>query len=307
MKTEDIKLFHRVVETGSLVEAADILNLPKSTLSRRLQQLEDELKVKLFHRQSRSMTLTASGSHFYEKSTAMMAELEQTMFELTDAKSELTGHLRILIAPIPEMLNITRAIFKFMDANPSISVEIMVSAEPQDMIRNNIDLAFMLEDSFNENEMVARHVINEAVEFFASPEYVAKYGLPTNATELLEHNTVLFRYPNGKIFNEVPYSDEVTFKLNGNICVNNLEVSLEAALCGRGITILPTPYCQEYLDSNQLVRVFEDMPPYRGKCFLVYPSRRYISLAAQRFIDHVLVVMAGCDKNDSGLGNSVCS
>lgn len=75
MKTEDIALFHRIVETGSLVEAADILNLPKSTLSRRLQSLEDELNVKLFHRQSRTMTLTASGSHFYDKTTGMLATL----------------------------------------------------------------------------------------------------------------------------------------------------------------------------------------------------------------------------------------
>ena len=201
MKTEDISLFHRIVETGSLVEAADILNLPKSTLSRRLNGLEEELNVKLFHRQSRSMTLTASGSHFYDKTTSMMSSLEQTVAELTDGKSEVSGHLRILIFPIPELLQITQGIFKFMDLHPGITVEFIVSAEPQDMIRNNIDLAFMLEDSFNENEMVARHIFSETVYFFASPEYLKKAGSPQTPDEISDHNSILFRYPNGRIFN----------------------------------------------------------------------------------------------------------
>ncbi|MBR9728781.1 LysR family transcriptional regulator [Shewanella intestini] len=288
MKTEDITLFHRIVETGSLVEAADMLNLPKSTLSRRLQQLEDELKVKLFHRQSRSMTLTASGSHFYDKSLQIMTSLQQAVAELTDKQTDIDGHLRILIFPIPELIYITEAILSFMDINPSITVEVIVSAEPQDMIRNNIDLAFMLEDSFNENDMVARHIIDEPVIFLASPAYLAKAGRPIKAGELSEHNLILFRYPNGKIFNEVPFGINETLKVTGNFCVNNLEVCLAATLSGRGISMMPLTYCQQYIERGQVVRLFEDVPPYVGKCFLVYPSRRYISLASQRFIDYVM-------------------
>ncbi|MCC4833896.1 LysR family transcriptional regulator [Shewanella sp. 10N.7] len=299
MKTEDISLFHRIVETGSLVEAADILNLPKSTLSRRLQALEDELEVKLFHRQSRSMTLTASGSHFYDKTTSMMSELEQTLSEITDEKAEVAGHLRILIYPIPELMQISQAIFQFMDLNPSITVEIIVSAEPQDMIRNNIDLAFMLEDSFNENEMVARHMLSETVHFFASPEYLKKAGYPETPCDVSEHNSILFRYPNGRIFNEVPFGQDMTLQVKGNLCVNNLSVCLEAALAGIGIAMMPMPFCQDYVDSGQLEMLFKDTAPYEGKCYLVYPSRRYISLASQRFIDHMLVVLEDCSQTAS--------
>ncbi|WP_394497292.1 LysR family transcriptional regulator [Shewanella sp. ENK2] len=294
MKTEDISLFHRIVETGSLVEAADILNLPKSTLSRRLNGLEEELNVKLFHRQSRSMTLTASGTHFYDKTTSMMSSLEQTLSELTDAKSEVSGHLRILIFPIPELLQITQGIFKFMDLHPGITVEFIVSAEPQDMIRNNIDLAFMLEDSFNENEMVARHIFSETVHFFASPEYLKKAGTPKTPEEVTHHNSILFRYPNGRIFNEVPFGQDMTLSVKGNLCVNNLSVCLEATLSGRGISMMPLPFCQEHVESGELEMLFKEVAPYEGKCFLVYPSRRYISLASQRFIDHMMVELENC-------------
>ncbi|GIU16369.1 LysR family transcriptional regulator [Shewanella colwelliana] len=297
MKTEDIALFHRIVETGSLVEAADILNLPKSTLSRRLQALEDELNVKLFHRQSRAMTLTASGSHFYDKTTPMLATLEQTLSELSGQEAQVAGHLRILIFPIPEILHITHAIFEFMDLNPELTVEIIVSSEPKDMIRNNIDLAFMLEDAFNENEMVARHIIDETVHFFASPEYLERAGKPLTPEELPAHNSILFRYPNGRIFNEVPFGKEKTLSVTGNLCVNSLGTCLEATLMGRGISMMPLPIAQEYVENGKLVMLFEDVEPYEGKCFLVYPSRRFISLASQRFIDHMMLALETCIQN----------
>ncbi|MGO1191190.1 LysR family transcriptional regulator [Vibrio casei] len=259
MKTEDIALFHRIVETGSLVEAADILNLPKSTLSRRLQTLENELKVKLFHRQSRTMTLTASGNHFYIKTTKMLATLEQTMSELTGQESEVSGHLRILIFPIPELIWITHIIFDFMDQNPEITVEIIVSAEPQNMIRNNIDLAFMLEDAFNENEMVARHIFNEKVHFFASPKYIENTAIPITIDELPNHNSILFRYPNGRVFNKVPFEEGKILSLKGNLCVNNPETCLEATLMGRGISMIPLHFAQESINNGKLEMLFKEV------------------------------------------------
>ncbi|MCL1048606.1 LysR family transcriptional regulator [Shewanella abyssi] len=288
MKTEDIALFHRIVETGSLVEAADILNLPKSTLSRRLQALENELNVKLFHRQSRAMTLTASGSHFYDKTTSMLASLEQTMSELTGKESEVSGHLRIMIYPIPELIRITHIIFDFMDQHPDLTVEVIVSSEPQDMIRNNIDLAFMLEDAFNESEMVARHIFSEKIHFFASPEYIKNSVIPLTPEEIPNHNSILFRYPNGRIFNEVPFGQNRFLSVNGNLCANNLVTCLEATLMGRGISLMPLPFAQEHVESGALEILFKEMEPYEGKCFLVYPSRRFISLASQRFIDFMM-------------------
>lgn len=294
MKTEDIALFHRIVETGSLVEAADLLNLPKSTVSRRLQSLEDDLNIKLFHRQSRSMTLTASGSHFYDKTLSILGALEQTMVELTDTEAEIAGHLRILIFPMPELLAIANGIFEFMDHNPELTVEIIVSAEPQDMIRNNIDLAFMINDSFNENEMVAREIFNEELHFVASPEYLAKAGVPVLPEDLEQHNSILFRYPNGRIFNEVPFGNDMTISVKGNLCLNSIQLCLEASLTGRGIAFLPTELTREYVERGELTTLFEDIEPYMGKCYLVYPSRRFISLASQRFIDHMMSALERC-------------
>jgi DNA-binding transcriptional LysR family regulator len=295
MKTEDIALFHRIVETGSLVDAADMLNLPKSTVSRRLQALEDDLGIKLFHRQSRAMSLTASGSHFYDKTLLLLADLEQALSEITDTEAELSGHLRILIFPISKLMNIVSGIFDFMDRHPKLSVELITTTEPLGMIRHNIDLAFMVGETFSEVDMVARPIVSESLHFFASPEYLAKAGTPKTPSELDQHNSILFRFPNGKTFSEVPLVNDVMQAVKGNLCTNSVQLCYEATLRGRGIGYMPVSLCEEDVKQGRLVTLFEDIEPYQGQVFLVYPSRRFMSLASKRFLDYMFEVMENYD------------
>ncbi|WP_350431184.1 LysR family transcriptional regulator [Shewanella sp. H8] len=288
MKTEDIALFHRIVETGSILEAANLLNLPKSTVSRRLQSLEESLNLKLFHRQSRAITLTSAGSHFYEKTLVMLADLEQTLSHITDNKAELTGHLRILMFPIPQIMDVVNKIFAFMDQNPKFSIEIITSTEPLDMVRNNIDIAFMVNETFTELDMVAKPIISEEMCFFASPEYLDKAGMPVTITDIEQHNSILFRFPNGKTFSQVPLANDAMQAVKGNLCTNSIQLAYEATRLGRGIGYLPQGLCIEDIQQGKLVRLFDDLPPYIGVVFLVYPSRRFLSLAGQRLLDYML-------------------
>ncbi|PHR89621.1 MAG: LysR family transcriptional regulator [Moritella sp.] len=293
MKTEDIALFHRIVEAGSLVDAAGLLYLPKSTISRRLQGLEDELGVKLFHRQNRAMTLTTAGSHFYNKTLSLLASLELTITEITDKDAEVSGHLRILIFPLPNLMLIAHGIYQFMDLNPKLTVELIVTAEPLDMIRHNIDIAFMVEEAFNniDIDMVARPVISEILHFVASPEYLYKAGTPRVISEMSQHNSIMYRFPNGQVFNELPLGHNEFLPVSGNICLNSIQLALESALASRGIAYIPERLCADEVKQGTLVRLFTDVEPYEGKCYLVYPSRRFVSLASQRLIDHMLSLL----------------
>ncbi|MDX2320001.1 MAG: LysR family transcriptional regulator [Moritella sp.] len=290
MKTEDIALFHRIVEAGSLVDAAGLLYLPKSTISRRLQGLEDDLGVKLFHRKNRAMTLTTAGSHFYNKTLSLLASLDQTITEITDKDAEVSGHLRILLFPVPDLMLIINGIFKFMDLNPKVTVELIVTTEPLDMIRHNIDIGFMIDEAFNniDIDMVARPIISETLHFVASPEYLDKAGTPTELSDMSLHNSIMFRFPNGQVFNELPLGNNEFLSVSGNICLNSVQLALESALASRGIAYIPERLCEEYINTGKLVRLFADVEPYEGKCYLIYPSRRFVSLASQRLIDHML-------------------
>ncbi|MCE9687614.1 LysR family transcriptional regulator [Shewanella sp. AS16] len=291
MKTEDLALFHRIVETGSLVAAADLLNLPKSTVSRRLQTLEEELKVKLFHRQSRAMSLTSAGSHFYQRSQGILAQLDETLIEMTEDDAELSGHLRIQMFPLPENSILNHLIFRFMSLHPRLTVEVIDSTEVVDMVKHNLDVAFLIEHSIEAQDLVARPVLTTALGFFASPDYLSRMGEPRTLAEIAEHNVALYRLVNGRVFNEVEVGtgpDTIKVAVQGNFCTNNLILAREFALQGKGIAYLPMEMCREYEAGGQLRQLLSNYEPHVGECFLVYPSRRFVSLACRRFIDFIL-------------------
>ena len=239
------------------------------------------------------MTLTIAGSHFYNKTLSLLASLEQTITEITDKDAEVSGHLRILIFPVPDLMLIANGIFKFMDQNPKLTIELIVTAEPLDMIRHNIDIAFMVEEAFNniDIDMVARPVMSEILHFVASPEYLDKAGTPMKLSEMSQHNSIMFRFPNGQVFNELPLGNNEFISVSGNICLNSLQLALESVLASRGIAYIPESMCTEEVKQGKLVRLFTDIKPYEGKCYLVYPSRRFVSLASQRLIDHMLSLL----------------
>lgn len=304
MKTEDLALFHRIAETGSLIEAADLLNVPKSTVSRRLQALEDELNIKLFHRQSRSMTLTSAGSHFYQRSQNILAQLDETLFEMTNDDAEISGHLRIQMFPIHSMNVLMQAIFRFMDLHPKLTVEVISSAESVDMVKNNLDVAFVVEPALDTLDLVVRPIFTTDLRFYASPTYLAKYGTPNTPKEIESHNVSLFRLSNGKIFNELWIGAEQEVRVRGNFCSNSIEVAVEFALQGRGIVYAPAEVVTDLVASGQLITLLPDIAPHPGECYLAYPSRRYVSLACRRFIDFIIQELApnGVPTNLNTLG-----
>lgn len=288
MKTDDIKLFHRIVECGSIIATADLLHVPKSTVSRRLLSLEQDIGCKLFHRQNRSITLTSAGAHFYKESLKSLSLLENTLSEITSKEAKITSHLRILLFPLPNLIEILEAVFQFMDLHPHLSVEMIITSEPLDMIKNNIDVAFMIEETFTETDMVAKPVSTQTLRFLASPDYLERHGEPKTIEDIQQHEHILFRFPNGRIFDQVPISKNKSISVKGRLCVNSMPIALSAAIQGRGIAYIPLTICKREVDKGLLKVLFPDTEPYIGTCFLVYPSRRYLSSATTRFIDYMM-------------------
>ena len=289
MKTEDLALFHRIVETGSVMDAADLLNLPKSTVSRRLQALEEELDIKLFHRQSRAMTLTSAGSHFYQRSQDILAQLDETLFEMTKDEAEISGHLRIQVFPIPGIMLLMNTIYRFMDLHPKLTVEVISTSEVMDMVKHNVDVAFVIEPSIEALEhLVVRPIFETNLRFYASPNYLARHGTPASPREIEQHNVILFRLSNGRVFNELVVGEDEIVKVRGNFCTNSIDVAAESVLQGRGIAYLPSEAAEEYVSDGSLVTLFPEKSAHQGECFLVYPSRRFVSLASRRFIDFIM-------------------
>ncbi len=178
MKTEDIKLFHQIVDAGSLIRASEIFDLPKSNLSRRIKALEEELQIQLFHRHNRSMQLTEAGEKFYGRTKAIMSELELSIQEITAPTYELSGHLRIQVLPLPGIIDIGRAIFRFMDLYPKVTVEIITSSIETDLIENHIDVALRIGDKLEDSTLIARPFMSASFGYYATENYIKANGMP---------------------------------------------------------------------------------------------------------------------------------
>jgi DNA-binding transcriptional LysR family regulator len=289
MKTEDLKLFHQIVEAGSIIRAAEIFNLPKSNLSRRLKGLEDELKIQLFHRQNRSMQLTQSGTDFYASSKPILNELENSIQAVMAPNHELSGYLRVHLLPLPELSEIGRIIFKFMDQYPKVSVEILTSGDDKNLIEQHIDVAIRLSETLKDSELIARPFQSSSFSFYASPGYIEKNGLPTSPEDLKDHNVIRYRFPDGHIYSKIPLgrNDEMV-EVSGNLVMDNGILIILACLQGKGICFMPEHLAVEHEASGDLVRILTDTGPVIKYNWLVYPSRKYLSLTARTFIDFML-------------------
>ncbi|WP_394241040.1 LysR family transcriptional regulator [Vibrio astriarenae] len=289
MKTEDLKLFHQIVESGSMNTASKILNLPKSSISRRIKGLEDELNLKLFHRQNRSLILTDAGNILYTNSKAALNQLELSIEKAIAPKQEVTGHLRIQVLPLPNVLNIGDTIFRFMDRHPKLTVEIISSMEDRNLVENHIDVAFRIGERVDEPNLVARPFISARLSLYASSDYVNENGRPKDVQSLKKHNVIRYRFPDGHVLDKLPIGKKPEFfEVSGNLIVNSMPLVVEACLLGRGVAYIPEQIARSYVQSGELVSLFDDIEPFVGHGWMVYQPRQNLTLAARTFIDFAL-------------------
>ncbi|WP_299020227.1 LysR family transcriptional regulator [uncultured Photobacterium sp.] len=288
MKTEDIELFHRVVDAGSLIRAAEIFDLPKSNLSRRIKALEEELNIQLFQRHNRAMQLTEAGEKFYERTKTILNDLEQSIQEITAPRYEISGHLRVQLLPLPNIVEIGRMIFKFMDLYPKVSVEVTMSSEESNLVENHIDVALRVGEKLEDSNLIARPLTSASFGYYATPEYIAKHGKPVIPEELKAHNFIRYRFPNGQILNELPMEEGEAILVSGNLVMNSVPLIMEACLQNRGVVFIPEFLADFYIEKGMLVQLLEDQEPVMRLGWLVYPSRKYLSLTVRTFIDFML-------------------
>ncbi len=303
MKTEDIKLFHQIVDSGSLNRTSEIFSLPKSNISRRIKGLEEELNILLFHRQNRAMQLTDAGVKFYDKTKTILQELEVGLQEISAPSYEVSGHLRIQLLPLPMLLDIGRMIFRFMDIYPKISIEIFNSSEDKNLLDNHIDVALRVGEKLQDSSLVARSFGETSFGFYCTQQYIKEHGLPLTAEDLKKLNVIRYRFPNGQIYSQLPFGKELSIEVSGNLIMNSVPLMLEACLQNRGIIFIPEQAADFYLEKGMLVRLFSDIEPSIHYGWLVYPYRKHLSLAARTFIDYILSevensALLTCGSND---------
>jgi DNA-binding transcriptional LysR family regulator len=289
MDLNDIVVFTKVVETKSFTGAADALGLPKSTVSRKLAQLEERLGVRLVQRTTRKLALTDIGEAYYERCSRIVADLQSAEQLVTDMQATPRGRLRITATVDFSSQYVGSIIAEFLTAHPDINVELEATDRMVDLIEDGYDVALRFSmGPLPESTLIARKLCDIQLVLAASPSYLAARGTPQAVEDLDEHDHVLFtpisRNQSWTIVNGTATHE---FGRPARFGSNNYGAVRDVAVAGGGITLMSDFMVTEELASGTLVRVLPEWSSPPIEVHAVYPARQNLPPRLTLFLDHM--------------------
>lgn len=295
---EQIISFVAVVDAGGFSRASGRLSLPKSTISHRVQQLEERLGVRLLHRTPRVVRLTEEGSVYYQRCVRILADIEDAELVVRQEPMEPSGTLRLSVPIEFGMQILSRLLAAFLKAHRQVRLKLELTSRNVDLIEEGFDAAVrigMLEDS----ALVSRRILSIPRSLYASPIYVAEHGRPAGPEDLARHACMRFEtafYHGAWVLNGP--GGRISVEPSGTVDANNLTVLRDAAIAGLGIALLPCYQCREAEQTQQLERLMPSWTPESAEVYVLYPSKRHLASRVRAFL-------AFLDKNIGLLASDV--
>jgi len=291
---EEIKAFTQIVEAGSITAAAERLSLAKSAVSRRLSELEQRLGVELFHRTTRKMILTDSGQGFYERSSRILADLEEAENAVSQAHQELSGELRVAAPLSFGVMHLGPAITEFQKLHPAIRFDIDFNDRQIDLIQEGFDVGIRIAE-LEDSSLIARKLASNSIIVCASPDYLDKYGTPTTPEELIDHHCLTYSYlPNPNQWNFIDMLGQVqTIRVKSSMQSNSGNYLRDAAIAGLGVLRQPTFIAYDEIKKKELVPILQDYEIPSVNAYAIYPPTRHLSQRVRTFIDFLVDRYAG--------------
>lgn len=287
MDLNDIVVFTKVVETKSFTGAADALGLPKSTVSRKLAQLEERLGVRLVQRTTRKLALTEIGEAYYERCARIVADVMSAEQLVTDMQATPRGRLRVTSSVDFGTKWFGRIIASFLDEHRDINIELEATDRVVDLIEDGFDLAIRF-GPMPESTLIARRLCAVYLIACASPAYLAQRGTPKTIEELDEHDHVLFTPASRNQTWTLASGDQThEFGRPARFASNNFGAVLTSALSGSGIALVSDFMVAEELAAGTLVRVLPDWTTRATDVHAVYPAREKLPPRLSLFLEHL--------------------
>ncbi|MGR6840171.1 LysR family transcriptional regulator [Aliivibrio wodanis] len=289
MDLNSITIINQVIDSGSFTQAAVNLGMTKSTVSRKLAELEDHLGVKLITRSTRKLGLTQEGEIFYQASVKVLDIMQQTELELTANQNLIRGHLNLAMPVEIGHSVMSDYINSFLIRYPEISINVEMTNREVDIIGDNIDLYVQIGE-INDSSLVARTIDFSERIIVASPEYLKNYGdIQTPEDLQAPHHQI-------KVVNAVKVPDlyfnqvdkAIKVNLPYRLKVNTITASKSACLSGLGVALLPEFLCREHIKNGELIQILPDWDLPKAAISLVFPQNKLIPKRLRVFIDHVL-------------------
>ncbi len=287
----DTLVFVKVVELGSFISAAKALRLPKTTVSRKVQELETRLGAQLLHRTTRKLGLTEAGNVYYEHSQRIAQELDEAESAVGQLQSGPRGWLRVTAPYSLGNTWIAPLLGEFRARHPEVRVEMMLSNESLDLIAKEIDVALRV-GSLPDSNLVARKLAVFRTQIYASPTYIERYGEPLHPDDLRHHRVLVtlktphnggnfvWKLSDGKV--------ERDFVIDPVMIANDPAPLRGSLLCGEGLMLMGDVMIKAYAEHGLVQRV---LAGWRGPDYdfnAVFPRGQVQSPKVRAFVDFLV-------------------
>ncbi|MEB7557164.1 LysR family transcriptional regulator [Kluyvera cryocrescens] len=286
-KIHAMQLFLRVAELESFTRAADTLGLPKGSVSRQIQTLENHLGCRLLHRTTRRVLLTQDGMVYYERAKDLLSNLDELDSMFQSDPSSVSGRLRVDMPVAVARHVVIPQLPDFLQQYPGIELELSSSDRLVDVIREGFDCVVRV-GTLKDSGLIARPLGKLTVINCASPAYLSRFGYPESLDDLSTHALVHYatnigvRPPGFEVAKE---NGTQWVKAGGVLTVNSTETYHAACLAGLGIIQAPRVGVRDALHGGKLVEI---LPQYRAAPMpvsLLYPHRRNLSRRVHLFME----------------------
>lgn len=286
-----IRLFNKVVETGSFSEAGRQLGLAPSSVSRQVNSLEEELGARLLNRTTRKLNLTEAGSIYYDRTHRILAEIEEANRTVSELNESPRGTLKLNVPVVFGRRYIAPTLPEFLEKHPEVRVQLTVTDHYVDLIEDGSDLAIRIGAVSNQS-FVVRKLLTMSRVLIASHDYLASHGEPRTPDELKDHNCITYKLHPGKAVWVLEGADgRCEIDIQGNIECNNAEAIRAAMVEGGGIALLPVWAIAREIQEEDVKVVLPEYRPSPAAAgddvFAVYPYNRHLSAKVRAYIDFI--------------------
>ena len=289
-----MRIFSRVVEAGSFSAAGRQLGVAPSSVSRQINELEDDLSTRLFHRTTRKLSLTEAGQLYYQRVSKILVDVDEAKLALLEMGGAPSGILRITVAGSVAHRHIVPAVAVFQAKFTAVKVVVSVTDRLVNLVEEGFDLAIRVDPSRDAN-LVGRKIGLGRRIVCASPAYLKKTGTPQAPADLVNHNCLTFRqHPGSNVWRFRVGKGTLDVRASGSLFADDGESLVAAAVAGLGLILLPAWLVGSEIDKGRLIEVLSKfrVVPKESTLYALYPHQRHLPPKVRVFIDFVVARFA---------------
>jgi DNA-binding transcriptional LysR family regulator len=290
---EAMTVFVRVVEAGGFSAAARAIPMPLTSVSRQIAALEQRLGTQLLRRTTRQLSLTDEGRLVYDRAKSILGDLQEMEIALSAEKSEPSGRIRISAPVLIGRLQIAPRLPKFLARHPLMQVDLLLIDRAVNLIEENIAVAIQI-GRLADSSLAARKLAEIRMIVCAAPSYLVRRGTPVTPDDLQQHDCLVFSQTLGPTdWKFQTAKGRTKVRVQGRLCINNLDALVSAAIGGAGIVRVPSWMVSADVSSGRLKSVLTNFERPPTSVHAVFEHLKLSSPRIRSFVDFLVAEWTG--------------